>query len=199
VIAHARAGRADAARVLAWPDACAERLPCRWPRIAAEFGRAELAAVHGDDLVSEQHYGRTLDLHDEVELPLERASTLLSYGGMLYRSGQLTRARKLKAEALEVANATSAPALARYARDELALTGGRRRRHNPGGHRTAQELRIARLAKTGASRRDIAERLTLSEATMRTHLEHIYTKLDIHSARELFTSNLDRLADTDTP
>jgi DNA-binding CsgD family transcriptional regulator len=37
----------------------------------------------------------------------------------------------------------------------------------------------------------------LSEATVRTHLEHIYTKLNIHSARELMTSNLDQLADSD--
>ncbi len=37
----------------------------------------------------------------------------------------------------------------------------------------------------------------LSEATVRTHLEHIYTKLNIHSARELMISNLDQLADSD--
>jgi DNA-binding NarL/FixJ family response regulator len=53
------------------------------------------------------------------------------------------------------------------------------------------------LVKAGGSRRDIAERLTLSEATVRTHLEHIYTKLDIHSARELMISNLDHLAGND--
>jgi DNA-binding CsgD family transcriptional regulator len=140
-----------------------------------------------------------LALHEGAELPLERVSTLLSYGSMLRQSGQPARARKVLSEALEVADATAAPALARYARVELALTGGRRRRRNPSGHLTAQELRVARLAKAGASRRDIAERLTLSEATVRTHLEHIYTKLDIHSARELMTSNFEQLADHDTP
>jgi hypothetical protein len=31
------------------------------------------SAVHGDDLASDKHYRRTLDYHDEVELPLERA------------------------------------------------------------------------------------------------------------------------------
>ena len=36
---------------------------------------------------------------------------------------------------------------------------------------------------------------TCGGATVRTHLEHIYTKLDIHSARELMTSNLDEFAD----
>jgi DNA-binding CsgD family transcriptional regulator len=199
VIAHVRAGRdADAARVLAWLDSCAERLPCRWPRLAAEFGRAELAARDGDHRTSEHHYRGALVLHDGVELPLERVSTLLSYATMLRHSGQLARARTVLADALEVAEATGAIALARYARDELAPTGGRRRRRRADGHLTPQELRVARLARSGASRRDIAARLTLSEATVRTHLEHIYTKLDIHSVRELMTSNVEQLAERDT-
>jgi DNA-binding NarL/FixJ family response regulator len=45
--------------------------------------------------------------------------------------------------------------------------------------------------QAGRSRREIAERLTLSEATVRTHLQHIYTKLAIHSARELMIADLD--------
>jgi DNA-binding CsgD family transcriptional regulator len=200
VIAHARAGRdGDAARVLAWLDSCAARLPCRWPRLAAEYGRAELAARHGDLATSERHYRRALDLHDEVELPLERISTLLSYATMLRHSGQPAQARRVLAEALAQAEAVGAPALARYARDELAQTGGRRRRHNPDGRLTPQELRVARLARAGASRRDIAARLTVSEATVRTHLEHIYAKLEIHSARELMTSTLEQLAERDNP
>jgi DNA-binding NarL/FixJ family response regulator len=99
--------------------------------------------------------------------------------------------------ALDAAEATGAPALARYAREALSSTGGRRRRRTPDGHLTPQELRIARLVKAGSSRRDIAERLTVSEATVRTHLEHIYAKLNIHSARELMTSTVDQLADSD--
>ncbi len=130
---------------------------------------------------------------------MERVSTLLAYGDVLRQSAQPARARKVLTEALERAEATGAPALARYARNGLALTGGRRRRNNADGRLTAQELRIARLARAGTSRRDIAERLTLSEATVRTHLEHIYTKLNIHSARELMTSNLDQLANSDVP
>ena len=198
VIAHARAGRdSDAARVLDWLDQCAERLPCRYPGVAAAFGRAELSFRHGDHQASERHYREALDLHDGAELPLERVSTLLAYGWMLRQSGEPARARKVLAEALDAAEAIGAPALARYARDHLSSTGGRRRRRAHDGHLTPQELRIAQLAKAGTSRRDIAERLTLSEATVRTHLEHIYTKLDIHSARELMTSNFERLADSD--
>jgi DNA-binding CsgD family transcriptional regulator len=199
VISHARAGRdSDAARVLDWLDSCSARLPCRWPRVAAAFGRAELAVWRGDRQAAERNYLDALALHEDAELPLERVSTLLAYGAMLRNNGQPARARNVLTEALDVADAMGAPALARYARLELAPTGARRRRHNANGHLTPQELRIARLARAGSSRRDIAARLTLSEATVRTHLEHIYTKLKIHSARELMTSKLDQLTDSDT-
>jgi DNA-binding NarL/FixJ family response regulator len=183
--------------VLGWLDACAARLPCRYPGVAAAFGRAELAIRQADHRAAERHYREALTLHDDAELPMERTSTLLAYGSMLRQNGQPAQARRILAEALDTAEATGAPALARYAREGLSSTGGRRRRRTPDGHLTPQELRIVRLVKAGSSRRDIAERLTLSEATVRTHLQHIYTKLDIHSARELMVSNFDQLADND--
>jgi DNA-binding NarL/FixJ family response regulator len=116
---------------------------------------------------------------------------------MLRQNGQPAQARRILAEALDTAEAMGAPALARYAREGLSSTGGRRRRRTPDGRLTPQELRIARLIHDGCSRREIAERLTLSEATVRTHLQHIYAKLDIHSVRELMISNLDHLAGKD--
>ena len=194
VIAHARAARdADAARVLDWLDACADRVPCRYPGVAAAFGRAELAIRHGDLQASERHYREALTLHDDAELPMERTSTLLAYGDMLRKDGRPAQARTILAEALETAESIGAPALARYASESLSATGGRRRRRAPDAGLTPQELRIARLVQAGTSRRDIAERLALSEATIRTHLEHIYRKLNIHSVRELMISNLDHV------
>jgi DNA-binding CsgD family transcriptional regulator len=196
VIAHARAAReADAARVLDWLDACADRLPCRHPGVAAAFGRAELAIRRGDPLASERHYREALALHDDAELPMERTSTLLAFGDMLRKEGRPAQARTILAEALETAEAIGAPALARYASEALSATGGRRRRRAHDDSLTPQELRIARLAKAGTSRREIAERLSVSEATLRTHLQHIYRKLDIHSARELMLANVDRLTE----
>jgi DNA-binding CsgD family transcriptional regulator len=200
VIAFARAGREeDATRLLGWLDDCAARLPCRYPAVAAAFGRAELAILHTDHDGSERHYRHALGLHDDAELSMERTSTLLAYGNMLRQNGRPSQARRILAEALEAAEAMGAPALARYAREDLAAAGGRRRRRTVDGSLTPQELRIARLAKAGYSRRDIAEQLTLSEATVRTHLQHIYTKLDIHSARELMVADLDRLGTREEP
>lgn len=193
-IAHARAGHdTDAARVLDWLDACAARLPCRYPHVAAAFGRAELAIRHTDHRTAERHYVEALAIHDTAELPMERISTLLAYGDMLRRTGEPARARTVLAEALDRAEALHAPAHARYAREGLSSTGGRRRRGVQSGRLTPQELRIAELVRVGNSRREIAARLTVSEATVRTHLQHIYRKLGIHSSRELMVANASQL------
>jgi DNA-binding NarL/FixJ family response regulator len=120
---------------------------------------------------------------------MERISTLLAYGDMLRRTGEPARARPVFAEALERAETLQAPAHARYAREALSSTGGRRRRGLQSGRLTPQERRVAELARVGNSRREIAERLTVSEATVRTHLQHIYSKLGIHSLRELMVAD----------
>jgi DNA-binding NarL/FixJ family response regulator len=129
---------------------------------------------------------------------MERTSTLLAYGDMLRRTGEPARARPVLAEALHTAEAVGAPALARFAREGLSATGGRRQRRAPDGLLTPQELRVARLVRAGSSRREIAQRLTVSEATVRTHLQHIYTKLEIHSMRELMMANTNQLASNDS-
>jgi HD-GYP domain-containing protein (c-di-GMP phosphodiesterase class II)/DNA-binding CsgD family transcriptional regulator len=49
---------------------------------------------------------------------------------------------------------------------------------------TDREVEVLRLLATGASRRDMAQRLTVSEHTIRHHLEHIYAKLDVRTRVE---------------
>ncbi|GLZ14085.1 DNA-binding response regulator [Actinomadura sp. NBRC 104425] len=44
---------------------------------------------------------------------------------------------------------------------------------------TARELEILRLVARGTSNREIAAELFISEATVKTHLTHIYAKLDV--------------------
>jgi DNA-binding CsgD family transcriptional regulator len=75
----------------------------------------------------------------------------------------------------------------RRAGEELAAAGGRRVTRRRAQDLTPQEQRIARLAATGASNKDIATHLAVSVRTVRTHLEHIYAKLGIHLRRELMT------------
>ena len=190
IVAHARSGRrTDANRVLAWLDSHAERLPCRWPRIAAAMGRAALAEADGDHEGAGIGYKSGLSLHDQVDLPLDKAATLLAYGAFLRRAGHLGQARSALSEAAISAEAIGAAWIARQAREELTVAGGRPKRARQG--LSPQELRVARLLKEGHSRREIAQRLSLSEGTVRSHLERIYRKLGVHSARELMLVSLD--------
>jgi DNA-binding CsgD family transcriptional regulator len=50
---------------------------------------------------------------------------------------------------------------------------------------TPSERRIAELAATGLTNREIAAELFLTAKTVEWHLGHAYTKLDIHRRQEL--------------
>lgn len=52
-------------------------------------------------------------------------------------------------------------------------------------HLTAREVEIGALVAEGLSRADIADRLTVSQETVKTHAKHLYQKLDVHSRTEL--------------
>jgi DNA-binding CsgD family transcriptional regulator len=51
---------------------------------------------------------------------------------------------------------------------------------DPSASLTTREVEILTLAGQSLSVRTIAESLTISPATVKTHLEHIYRKLDVH-------------------
>jgi DNA-binding CsgD family transcriptional regulator len=192
ISAYLAAGRTgDAERVLAWVDQAAGRLPCRYPKIAAATGRAQLAELRGDPAGAETHYRAAMALNGQVDLPVEHCETLLAYGAFLRRSGQAARARPLLAQSAEIADTAGARWLAGYARQELKIAGGRRRRRPAPGALSAQEERVAGLAATGAANADIARQLSVSVSTIETHLEHIYAKLHIHTRYQLIAMAAD--------
>ncbi len=83
--------------------------------------------------------------------------------------------------------APSAEPLVQRARQELVAAGGRPRRPVFTGIEalTASELRVARLASDGATNREIAQRLFVTQRTVETPLRHVFQKLDIQTRKEL--------------
>ncbi len=55
------------------------------------------------------------------------------------------------------------------------------RRRTEGRRLTAREREVLRLLADGLSQREIADRLVISVNTVGTHVEHILSKLDVHS------------------
>jgi class 3 adenylate cyclase len=118
---------------------------------------------------------------------LEHARLLVDLGGAMRRGGQPSDARGVLREALDLAVACGAEALAETARGELRAAGGRLHRERLSGTDalTPSEGRIAGLAARGVTNREIAQTLFLSVRTVEMHLGNAYRKLDIRSRAEL--------------
>ena len=88
---------------------------------------------------------------------------------------------------MEEARRCGAVPLAERARDELLALGARPRRFVMSGADalTASERRVAAMAASGMTNREIAQALFVTQKTVEVHLSHAYQKLDIRSRREL--------------
>jgi DNA-binding CsgD family transcriptional regulator len=117
----------------------------------------------------------------------EHARALLELGAALRRAGQRTQSRDPLREALDAATRCGATPLAERARVELIASGARPRRDVLTGADalTASERRVAQLAGTGLTNREIAAALFISRKTVERHLANIYAKLDTNDRRTL--------------
>jgi DNA-binding CsgD family transcriptional regulator len=118
---------------------------------------------------------------------LVRAEALADLGAALRRAGRRVDARPPLREALELARRCGAAGLAKVAFDELAATGERVRRYTPIGVEslTPSQRRVAELAASGMTNRQIAQTLFLTVKTIETHLAAAYDKLGIRSRQQL--------------
>lgn len=130
---------------------------------------------------------------------LEIARTATDLGAALRRAGRRREARAALERAMDGAQACGAEPLAARAEDELRSTGARPRRRAVTGLAalTPTELRVAKVAATGASNREIAQELFVTLATVETHLTRTYRKLDL-AGRDGLAAALDspHLADS---
>jgi len=155
---------------LAWPLATAAR--CRGLVLAAQgetdgaLGALEEALAH----------------HAGLEMPLERARTLLVYGQVQRRHKRKRAAWDSLAQALELFERSGAAQWAKRAREELGRVGVRP--HAP-QRLTAAERRVAELAASGLTNQEVAAAAFMSHKTVEANLTRIYRKLGIRSRAEL--------------
>jgi DNA-binding NarL/FixJ family response regulator len=107
---------------------------------------------------------------------------LLTSGRLLRRAKQRRAAGHALTEALDIFERLGAPIWAEQTRGELAVVAPRRRTSD---ELTASELRVAELAATGITNREIAQVAFMSDKTVEAHLARAYRKLGIRSRAEL--------------
>jgi DNA-binding NarL/FixJ family response regulator len=118
---------------------------------------------------------------------LERAHALVSLGAALRRGGRRTAARVPLREAYQLARRLGAARIAKRANEELKASGETVRRYAPIGVEslTPSERRVAEMAASGMTNRQIAQSLFVTVKTVEAHLSAAYDKLDIRSRRDL--------------
>jgi DNA-binding CsgD family transcriptional regulator len=159
----------------------ARALDRAWALAMAERCRGLLLAARGDLAGAALHLQQALHEHRRLGMPFELARTLLCVGRVERRRKQRKSARAALGQALELFEQVGTPLWAGKARAELERT---HLREAP-AELSPSELRIAQLAGSGLSNRQIAARLFLSPKTVEANLARAYGKLGVHSRAEL--------------
>lgn len=158
------------------------RLDRPWMLAVGARCRAMLLAARGDLDAAEAAAMRAMTEHDRLTMPFERARSQLVLGQLQRRQRHKGAAAATLGEALAVFEDLDTPLWAERARAELA-----RATLDPSrtAELTTSEQRVAELAASGMSNRDIAAAMFISTKTVEANLSRIYRKLDIHSRAEL--------------
>jgi DNA-binding NarL/FixJ family response regulator len=175
-------GKLDQARVEL--DRLEERgrtIPRLWIDVTLPRARALVRAAEGDPAAALRALDE-LRSDSASRLPFELASARLVRGLLHRRLKQRRSAADAFREALTIFERLGAPTWAERARGELAMVGPRRHSQI---ELTATELRVAELAASGLTNREVAQATFMSAKTVETHLASVYRKLGIHSRAEL--------------
>jgi DNA-binding NarL/FixJ family response regulator len=157
------------------------RLDRAWMLAVGARCRGMLLAARGDIDAANQAVDRAIRQHDRLPMPFERARTQLLVGQLQRRQRKRAAASATLREALAAFEDLGTPLWAERARAELKRASGIRSQ----AELTASEQRVAELAASGMSNRDMATTLFISPKTVEANLSRIYRKLNIHSRAEL--------------
>jgi len=173
---------AEAAELLEWYEGNARRLERVSALASSARCRGLLAAQDGELEDALGAYHEALGWHDRVDLPLDRARTLLALGMALRRAKRRREARETLERALAGFEQLDAVLWAERVRAELKRISGRA--PAPGALTPAEE-RVAALVAEGKTNREVAATLFLSERTVEGHLSRVFGKLGVRSRTEL--------------
>jgi DNA-binding CsgD family transcriptional regulator len=144
--------------------------------------RSMWLAAHGDVAAADQMAQHALREHARLPMPFERARTQLLRGQLFRRQRRKDLAGAALHDALNTFEALDTPLWAERVRAEIARTRVSAT-HDLG--LTPSELRVAELAASGMTNRDVAATLFISPKTVEHNLARAYRKLGIHSRAEL--------------
>jgi DNA-binding CsgD family transcriptional regulator len=160
----------------------AEELDRVWALAITARCRGLLLAVRGDLSGAERCLERAMIEHERLEMPFERARTLLVQGVIARRAHHRAQAKLSLQEAANVFGVLGARLWAGRADKELERTGFRRRY---GEMLTPSERRVAELAASGMKNREVAVALFISPKTVEANLARVYRKLGITTRAQL--------------
>jgi DNA-binding NarL/FixJ family response regulator len=167
----------------------------RWAEAVGARCRGLLLAARGDLESSAAACARALAAHEQLPLlRYDRARTLLVEGRLRRRRRERRLARASLEEAVRLFDQVGAAQWAAYGRAELARVGLR-----PGAieQLTPTEERVAELAASGLTNREVAAALFVSPKTVEANLARTYRKLGIRSRAELGRYIAERLPNGD--
>ncbi|MBE1557670.1 ATP-binding protein [Nonomuraea africana] len=148
------------------------------PRLALTSYGA-LAMTAGSEREAAEMFARATSHPAAVRFPFETARIQLAHGVRLRHARERTAARPLLAQAAETFERLGAAAWAERAGTELRIVGAAPMVSTPHLSLTWQEQRIADLAASGLTNKEIGTRLRLSPRTVSSHLYRIFPKLGV--------------------
>ncbi|MGI9124766.1 MAG: LuxR C-terminal-related transcriptional regulator, partial [Mycobacterium sp.] len=152
-----------------------------WMLAVGARSRAVLLAVEGDLDAAIDAAEQAMVHHDRLPMPLERARTQLLLGQLQRRRRRLPAAQNNVTEALAVFTEIGSQLWTARAERELSRLTTR----STGTALTDSEKRVAELAASGMSNKQIAADLFLSAKTVEMYLTNAYRKLGIRSRTQL--------------
>jgi DNA-binding CsgD family transcriptional regulator len=144
--------------------------------------RGMLLAAQGDLDAAVDTVEQAIVEHERLPMPFERARTQLLLGQLQRRQRRKDAATVTLRQALSAVENMGNPLWAARIAAELARCTVVPR---GAGELTPAERRVAELAASGMTNRDVAAALFISPKTVEANLSRIYRKLGIHTRAEL--------------